>query len=855
MFEFKLALKYLKKNKKESILIIACIAVALTLILGVDIGANSIQLNQIENAKKIVGNYDGELRTNNTDDIGRLKQINGISNVKTVQDLGEFIPQDGLKTKLYTFNEGYLKSLNYELIKGRLPKDENEIVIDKSAFDESFQDKILNKNISSLNEIEYNSNGINKIYSEKKQYKVVGFIGRPDEYYKFGKSDAIERLDIISFVNSSKNPLPKDLIKYETVYDIENLNEKNLDEKFSYIREKYNPKLDNTIDIRQDSKSGISSNPYLDTTLRYYTDQQNNNEIQSKLFLIIIASFTIINFFNIMRTKNISQIAQLRVVGMSNKKVIKFYLIQTFLLFIIGSIIGFILSVLFARYAMSTLFTLNVFDISDFSKVKLNIPYKIVIEDLIIILTILLITILIPTLKALKKYPIDLLNKTEKIKHKVSSNKNIIISLLKNNLFRKKSKTIMSIILISFSGIMIIKTFASNLDYLDEQIRKNEVDSRHKYNYIVRPDFNADDNIKKVSHKDLMDIKSTDGVKDFRVDSYSFGNLFLEKNKLNKLYIKSDGYKGDSSNIKEVRASFSGIDNFKNIDEFVKAGDINKLNESSEEYINVAVCNDFYNLEDAEYKEGIKNLKIGDMIDFKVKSKNFDGKYCYKSIKGKVVATLDNSYRLQNENLEESGIRICMNLKDLENITEKSYTQKILFNVDGKCYSKVNEKLENIKNNNRFLQIYRAQDYKYNFKICFPMIVMLLVLVSALFNIYIITSLNINNNIKEFSILRAIGLNKKSLKKIVIYESTTYALLGSLLSVIIIAIKDIKYIKYLKEVYTPGLGIDLKVKSIYMPPKESIIYMVIIVSFALVVGYFKSKSIDKINIIEGINEN
>nr|WP_308859850.1 FtsX-like permease family protein [Paeniclostridium sordellii] len=131
----------------------------------------------------------------------------------------------------------------------------------------------------------------------------------------------------------------------------------------------------------------------------------------------------------------------------------------------------------------------------------------------------------------------------------------------------------------------------------------------------------------------------------------------------------------------------------------------------------------------------------------------------------------------------------------------------------------------------------------------------LLVFVSALFNMYMTISLNISNNLREFSILRAIGLNKKSLKKLVVWESIVYALLGSLVATIVISIKQLKYIKYVKEVFIKQAGMDIKINDIYMPPKEAITFMVIIILFAFLVGYTKAKSIDKINIIDGINEN
>ena len=65
LFELKLALMYLRKNRKESITIIASIVVAITLILGVDIIGDSMSINQINQAKEIPGYYDGTFISNN----------------------------------------------------------------------------------------------------------------------------------------------------------------------------------------------------------------------------------------------------------------------------------------------------------------------------------------------------------------------------------------------------------------------------------------------------------------------------------------------------------------------------------------------------------------------------------------------------------------------------------------------------------------------------------------------------------------------------------------------------------------------------------------------------------------------
>lgn len=380
MFEFKLALKYFKKNKIESLSIIACLVVSITLILGVDIGVNSLYLNQIEMAREIAGFYEGTLTTDSEKNIEKLKKIDGVYNVQTVRNLGEFIPQNGLKTKLYTFNEDYLKSLNYKLTEGRFPQNENEIVIDQHSLSKFSKDKILNKEISGLNKIKYNSDGVNKIYSEKNNYKVVGFISKVDGYYELQNNINGSYIDILTFIKTSKDIIPNKLTNYETVFDLKDLNEKNLDQKFEDIRKKYNPSLNSKIDIRKDGQSEISNNGYLDTALRYYQNQMSTNEIVLKFFLIIIATFTIANVLYIIIKKITNQIGQLRVVGMSNKKVVKFYLIQMLILFSIGSVIGVISSIVFAKISMNIFTILDTFNVNNFSNVKLNIPYLMVIR-------------------------------------------------------------------------------------------------------------------------------------------------------------------------------------------------------------------------------------------------------------------------------------------------------------------------------------------------------------------------------------------------------------------------------------------------------------------------------------------
>ncbi|MDK2586834.1 ABC transporter permease [Romboutsia sedimentorum] len=642
MFEFKLALMYLRKNKKESISIIASIIIAMTLVLGVDIIGDSMSINQINQAKVIAGSYDATLTSNNKESVETLKNVDEVYNLSTVENLGKIVLQGGLKSTLYSFNENYLKGLNYNLISGRCPKNENEIIVDSKLLGKYDKENILNKNISGVNKIEYYLDGTNEIYSKKNSYKVVGVISKVDDYYN------LEDIEIYSFIGNNENIVPNKFITYSSIYNIEGINEKNIDQKLSEIRKEYNPKSDYKIDIRQDTKSGISTNQYLDSALRLYGDFQQENEKDLKILVAITACLTIFNFFNIMLSKMINQIGNLRVVGMSNKKIVKFYLMQMLILFTVGTIIGFITSIVFARYAMSVFVTFNLLDISDFSKVKLIISPFIVGKALLIIIGTLLIGIFLPIIKSLKKYPMDLINKSDKIKYKIKKNKKILNTLLKNNLLRSKSKTIISISIIAFSGFVFISCTSSNMSVVHKQIMNNLLGCKKEYDYMIRPYENAERNINKISMKETSSLNKFKGVKDFSLLSYSTGFVDIPKNDLNKAYFKMYPMKANTKGNVEVRALLSGLDDYNKLNKYVKEGSLEKVKQPSDEFINVAVCNEDYVLDSQKIEKTIKNLKIGDNFEFKVLSKKDNEEFSYKTYKFKVNAILDGSLTLNN---------------------------------------------------------------------------------------------------------------------------------------------------------------------------------------------------------------
>lgn len=851
MFEFKLALRYLRKNKVETLSLIVCIIIAITLILGVEIGNHSSQSNKIKLARQVAGNYDAHLITNKKSDIKKLEENKSIYNITTTKYLGNLLNENGLKTSLYEFNEKYLDMFTYKLVEGRFPKNDNEIIMDITALDSNQRKTVLNKNISLSNFIDYETKGESKTYTKKNTYKIVGFITKHQQYYETGK--LMESAEISSFVYNPKNPPPKQLTEYRSLFNIKNYNPENSMNLFSKLQKELNIKLNENIHLKKDIKSGFCVNEVLNSAMYSYVLNHEDNNTESKNYIMIISIFIIINLFNTIVSKLKSEIGHLRIIGMSNKKVFKFYAIQTLIISLIGTIIGFICSILYARYAMSTIVSLSFTDVSNFNNVDIIMPYKDIIKYILIIWFAIIISSSVVVLKTLRNYPIDIINKTNKLRYKARKNKNLVLTLLKNSIFRNKFKFIMSIIIIFISGKSVISLTSSNLDYIFDQTLDIEGHFA-QYSHIIRTPLYGAKGTKKLDEIDLSKINNIDEVKDFKVHNYSYGCLRIDKKRLHKDLSPQYLTLNESSDIQEYSILINGLYDIDKLNEFKITGNLKELSQSDNGFVNVAIANNFYNANSNnknKHDKGIKDLKLGDTLNVKVMDdkQNFQ----YKTLKCRIVAFINSNYQENNPiYFSKHSLRICMDMNDFKSIVGNNYEQKVYFNIDKENSPKVNKVLDDLKNKNNFIDILHPKLKLENLKcrIIYKKIVACLITLAALVNIYITIQLSFKSNLKEFSILRALGINTRKLKKLIIYEAVIYTFLGVFLAIIDQSVYEINFIRDMKESYGPLL----KTKP-YFPSKEALLFLTLLIIFSLIVGYFKSKNIAKIEIIQGINEN
>ena len=131
-----LSIKNLKLNKKRTISMIIGIILSCGLICAVATMFTSFQETLIQNAVNETGYYHLKMFNITDDKLETLKNNRDIKNIYTMYENGYGILENGKNEykpflKLYSMDEKLFEYLKFNLIEGRFPNNENEIIISK----------------------------------------------------------------------------------------------------------------------------------------------------------------------------------------------------------------------------------------------------------------------------------------------------------------------------------------------------------------------------------------------------------------------------------------------------------------------------------------------------------------------------------------------------------------------------------------------------------------------------------------------------------------------------------------------------------------------------------------------------
>ena len=366
----KLTVKNLKLNKSRTIVTIIGIMLSCALIMVVAGMAASAQQTMVNLQINVTGNYDLFVKGANKKIIDNAQANRNVKDIYIKQNLGcAYLPQAKFDTKPYinvvAFNEkSFTDCFNVTLKEGRLPENENELVLSQSVIENSKADYKLGDIVAldlgkrvyvsgdeiPLDDTDYfnDTNGTEKLVdTHKKTYTVVGVFNKVSSSYfaadSFSASSsaftlAEENADINDLFISFTSDGEKDYIT--TSGEILNLT----GDDFDNLKNDFEVYLEN----------GDFDEASINKDLLRYKGFALSDEYMSMLFslaviiIVIIAIssiFVIRNSFAISITEKTKLYGMLASIGATSKQIRHNVLFEGFVLGIIGIPAGILLGV------------------------------------------------------------------------------------------------------------------------------------------------------------------------------------------------------------------------------------------------------------------------------------------------------------------------------------------------------------------------------------------------------------------------------------------------------------------------------------------------------------------------------
>lgn len=496
----KIAKSNLKQNKSKSILIIITIILSTLMLSSIGIYIVDAGAYQKENTIKYSGNYQGILA--NVDE----KQADILSNHADVELTGEMNGvgveklEDDSNISLAYMNEDALKLNSFELIKGKLPTKENEIVLDSGAL------KALGYKNKDLGEkIKISCNDYKNDKKIEKEFVISGIL-KTSEISEAGK------------------------YYYAIISELYMRNTRDMSQEDFNIYVKFNDKSNLSIEQAKEKLDKIANDIGLDT-INTAVNENYINALKPDMetimgggfvgLVIVLSSILVIyNIFYISIVTKVQEFGKLRAIGATKKQIKNIVFKEGFILAGIAIPIGIILG-----YVLANIIIKSFMDI-DVKSSRLPVILSVVVISFISVV----LSLLKPMKVASKVSIVDAVRYTgNKIsnKSKRKGYKNINLKRLSHaNLERNKKRTYMTLASLILSGTIFI-TVSTALESFDAEKMARE---HFPYDIEVRLsgyEMNSDKNPKNNLNILQMDnplskdffnqIKNMEGIK--RIES------------------------------------------------------------------------------------------------------------------------------------------------------------------------------------------------------------------------------------------------------------------------------------------------------------------------------------------------
>lgn len=783
----KLTIKNLKLNKKRSLGTIIGIILSVALICAVSNMVSSFRETLIQNAINESGYWHIRLYNVSNDKLKRLKLNKDIDNIYTISEDG-YAKLDTIKNeykpylKFYGMNKEAFNNLEFKLIKGRFPKNDNEIIISEHLnkngkanlkIDDEITvnvgDRVTLEDDYVLNDSNPFDKGNEIIKNPNtKKYRVVGIIKRPDVSFEPTSAPAYTTIttstneDNFSAFISLKNPRDKNSF-------VELLGARNYDEVVNMGIN--NPRYDYTL-----------NNELLRWEALKFSDSTFSMLLsiaEVVIFIIIFTSvFCIRNSFAISTTEKMRMYGMLSSVGATKKQIKKSVLTEGFILGLIAIPIGIICGIIAVFVLLKIVnLLLGEYLFNNIDGMVFKVSFIAIIISIILGFVTIYFSAISSAKKASKVSPIDNLRNTNDIK--ISSKKLKTPKLIKNvfktggvlaykNLKRSKKKYRTTVVSLTVSIFVFISMFT----FINEGFKQSG-NYYQNYDYNYRITFNNNSSMDEIN-----EIRNLDSVNASYLVYYAKSSILIDDiSKINpEEPLECEYDKNDKCIKKYARLNIILLDDstFKSYVKKVK-GNYDYLKDKG-------ILTDMYRFYDnknkREYEDRIYTYKSGDTID----SKLLNGDNI--SID---VGMVSNIMPYGFENVYSNGGYIVLNNKYFNNIdyygcdlmidslNTEQLTNDIL-DIDSELnYYDMDEEAKAEKSIVIVISI-----FLYGF-----IGVITLIGVTNIFNT--ITS-NMELRQKEFAMLKSVGMTKKEFNHMINLETLFYSskslIYGSILGII-----------------------------------------------------------------------
>ena len=591
----KLTIKNLKLNKKRTIVTIIGIMLSVALVTAVATMYASGLKSLVIYEKYIKGDFHVEFMDVPSDDVKNIKNNNGVEDVYLTKEIGYAPLKDSKNSgKPYAyvmgFNKGALENLSIRLKSGRLPQNEDEIIIPTHLKTNGRMDIENNKEItlevgervsdtSKLNQyVGYDADKEKIINTKQKTYKIVGVYERSAtniEPYIAPGYTFISYIDDNNFTGNvnvyakynkvgSKNHI-------KVTADIIGVNADVLN-KYYYGSFDNEEELINVREELDKARYGTDFNSYL---IALEIDPINNSGIGNLGYVVIVVCIIIVftsvfcikNSFDISITEKIKQYGMLRSIGATKKQIKNNVFYEATILGLIGIPLGLLLGFI-ASYILIIICNILLKD-SLTGGLNMVLSYSVISYMVAILLGI--ITIYLSALKSARKAskisPIDSIRNSANIK---LNSKKLKVPKLINKIFgvggeisykniKRNKKSYRTTIVSLTISVLVFIALTYFMNAFMSEIKQEVNATEYNINYYIKN--NEEKNIiNKINQTVKLDniknysiIRTTNGT--FNNPKYNIEHENINDN----IYIVSIGEEAYKKYLKSLNLNYDDV--------------------------------------------------------------------------------------------------------------------------------------------------------------------------------------------------------------------------------------------------------------------------------------------------------